>query len=269
MIVDVDALRVTGLRCAFKITKTLTKEPNALDLSIFNLSETSRARIQETGSFVRVTAGYEGNTDLLFSGDAMRVTHMHNGTEWITRLQAGDGIKALRRARVSQSFAPGTSIIDAMKKIATDTGLKTGNLVSELARGNVRNTLTEFAKGFVASGIAGDELDKLARTMGRDLSVQDGAIHLTEKGQAVDSVVVVLGPSSGLIGSPEVAEVDASAGKKAVTKARSLIQQRLVPGRRLVLTSRAINGTFRIEKVVYTGDTDAEPWYADLELKSL
>lgn len=268
--VQIDTLRVVDLRCAFKVEKDLTKNPNTLDLVVYNLSEKSRRQVQKKNAAVRLEAGYGVSLELLFSGDATIINSTRVGTEWVTRVQAGDGIKAMRSATVSESFAPGTSIADVIKKIAGSTGLNIGNVVEAVKAGNIRNALTEFSKGFSVSGMSHEAMAKIAATYGYEFSVQDGAIQLSQPGVTVGTHVVDLRKETGLIGSPEIAEVSAGSGggKKTVIKARSLIQQRLTPGRAIRLTSKAIQGFFRIEKVTYTGDSREQPWYADLELNA-
>jgi hypothetical protein len=257
--VDVNLTRITDLRVAFKVEKTLKREPNTLDLTIYNLAESTRKALQESGAFVRLQAGYPGAIEQIFTGDAVTITHSHNGADWITRLQSADGSKRIRTARVSESFSPGTSIVDVAKNLARATGLLPGNSNEKLSVGSVRTRVTEFFKGYVASGNAADELDKVIKTMGLAWSVQDGAIQIEVPGEPVGDEIVLLNATSGLIGSPE-------AGEKGIVKARSLIQQRLVPGRCLRLQSASFDGFFKVMKTVYSGDNRGGDWFADLEL---
>lgn len=268
--VNVDTLKVTGLRTAFKVEKSLTKDPNTLDVTIYNLGEDARRKIQKKHALVKLEAGYEGNVEQIFTGDATIINSTKQGTDWITRLQSGDGVKAMRSNTVSESFAPGTSLSDVLKSLAGSTGLGLGNVIEAVRAGNLRNAMTEFSKGFSVSGMASDELAKVASSYGYELSVQDGALQLSQPGVPVGNYVVDLRKETGLIGSPEIAEVSAGSGngKKTVIKARSLIQQKLTPGRAVHLQSKAITGFFRIEKASFIGDTHADPWYAELELNA-
>jgi hypothetical protein len=266
--IDVDATRITDLRMAFKIEKDLTKDPNKCDVQIWNLSDFSRSKLQTSGAHIVVTAGYKGETEKLFDGQATVINHTKQGPDWVTRLQSGDGVFATRGARINENFAPGTPLVDAFKTIASKTGLALGNVLDEIKKGNVRNALSQWGKGAVVSGVAIEEAHKLAQTMGYELSVQDGALQLAELGGTVGSEVVRLAADTGLIGSPEIGEKDAANVLKArhIIKARSLIQQRLMPGRKVLLNSLKINGFFRIEKVTFIGDTHDTAWYADLEM---
>lgn len=266
--IDVDTIRITGLRMAFKIEKDLTKDPNKCDVQIWNLSDFSRSKIQTKSAHVVVTAGYKGETEKLFDGQVTTINHTKQGPDWVTHLQSGDGVFASRGARVNENFAPGTPLIDAMKTIASKTGLALGNVLDEVKKGNVRNALTQWSKGAVISGVAIEEAHKLAQTMGYELSVQDGALQLAAKGSTVGTEVVRLAAETGLIGSPEIGEKDATNALTArhIVKARSLIQQRLMPGRKVLLDSLRLKGFYRIEKVTFIGDTRDTAWYADLEM---
>lgn len=266
--VEVAGIKVTSLRMAFKITKDLTATPNKLDLQIWNLSEASRANIQTASADVKFIAGYRGAEETLFSGQATIINHTKNGPDWITHLESGDGVFAGRLNRINENFAPGTPLTEAFKKVAASTGLAIGNTFDEIKKGNVRNALTQWSKGAIISGVALEEAHKLAKTLGYEMSVQDGALQVIEKGKTVGVDVVLLNAATGLVGSPEIGEKNAANAAKArhVIKARSLIQQRLVPGRQVNLDSLRIKGFFRIEKVTFVGDTHDTPWYADLEM---
>ena len=103
--------------------------------------------------------------------------------------------------------------------------------------------------------------------MGLQLSIQDEQILLLEPGEFLQGRTVVLRPpqlntpGTGLIGSPEP-------GEDGFINARALIQPGLVPGRRVDLQAENIRGLFRIERVVYIGDTWGPDWYADIEAKA-
>lgn len=257
---QVDALEIVDLRMSFKVEKTLKREPNTLELSIYNLSETSRKQVQKQNAFVKLIAGYQQRTEILFQGDVTTAYHTKNGPDWITKIQAGDGARTMRKARVSESFAAGTTLGDVLTRLAQRTGLNVGNLTDAVSQGNLRNALTQFTKGFAVSGVAIDELEKVAQTAGLEISVQDGALQFSDPSRVVGTEVALLKPDTGLVGSPEV-------GEKGKVKARALIQQKLLPGRQCKLESREIRGFFKIEKVTFTGDNFDPTWYADLELR--
>lgn len=253
------------LRIAFKVEKSTRREPNKVELSIWNLSEQTRKELHLPKFVpVEIQVGYTGKVFTIFTGDLTYVQSARQGADWVTKLQAGDGTKQLRTARITESFAPGVTIVDVAKRAADKLGLPLGNLLDKINGGSVRGKTDSFPKGYQMSGKAEDELDKVLRTMGFEWSVQDGKLQVAEPGKAVDATIVSLSPDTGLVGSPEK-------GEKGVIKFRSLMQPDLAPGKTVRLTSRDNPGgaDFKIERVVYTGDTFGTDWYIDIEGKPL
>lgn len=255
------------LRTQFRVELTDQKEPNQAEISIFNLASQSRTRVQKKGVLSKIEAGYIGNTSLIFRGNLDYGTTTKQGTDWVTSLQSSDGGPQFRGSRINTSFTQGTSIVDAIKAAAEATGLGLGNLATELTKGLPRTTAVQFVKGLVVSGVASQELDKLLKRAGFNMSIQQGQIQLTRGSEPIDpSVAVVLQSGTGLIGSPE-------AGDDGKLVARSLLQPQLLPGHLIRLKSglRAgvfeIDGFFRIDKVTFTGDTWGGDWYADCEIR--
>jgi hypothetical protein len=62
-----------------------------------------------------------------------------------------------------------------------------------------------------------------------------------------------------MIGSPSI--------EKNKLKVKTLIIPDLLPGRRIRVEARAIQGTYRAEKVSYKGELPTGDWYCELECK--
>ncbi len=267
-VLQVGTVRIRDLRMAFRIDKRLTKEPNTLDLQVFNLSETTRRALQQKSVPVKLIAGYKDTVETLFEGDSTIINHTREGPDWITRVQSGDGIDLCRSSRCSESFAKGTTVADAALRLARRTGLKLGNFEEGL-RLAPPDAPSQYTKGVAFCGPTYDILEKVCGTLRLGLSVQDGALQVHQlDGTPVGAEIVRLAPDTGLVGSPEMCEEKAASGvgKRHFVKVRALIQQRLLPGRRVQLDSVAIKGIFRVEKATFIGDTHDTPWYADLEM---
>jgi phage protein D len=260
-------LKITGLRVAFRIVKSLT-EPNTLDLAVYNLSEETRTKIQKPRTRVEFSAGYAGAPlETLFVGDTTLLNTVKQGPDFVTHVQAGDGIRAIRTATVSESFASGTPVAEVIRQMAQSAGVGLGNLASALTKGNRISTLEQYAKGLSVSGMAHEQLKKVAASYGLNLSVQDNQLQFVADDEAVGGTIADLKVSTGLIDSPEIGE---DKDKRAIVKAKVLIQQRLTPGHAVRLTSRVIQTSlFRVEKVSYNGDNRGPAWHADLELRAL
>jgi hypothetical protein len=266
---------IDGLRVQFKVKKSVNKEPNEGEISITNLAESSRAALQTKGIKVVLEAGYAGTLAQIFSGDVRYVSHTHDGPDWTSKLQLGDGETAYRFAFVSESFRAGTPISTVFSKVANALGLDSSDAIAF-----VRKMIPEqFTQGFASHGKASKELDRLLAGRGLEWSIQDGRLQVTATGQPTSGSAVLLSASSGLIGSPAFGSpeksdkgVDAgsipAAGKKKqqVLKAKSLLQPSIRPGGRVQLDSLSVKGQFRVQSVTHSGDTHGGDWYSEMDL---
>lgn len=263
--VIVDGVKVDGLRCVFRVSKSLTKDPNTLDLKIYNLSERTRAGMKSKGAPVIVSAGYAENAGVIFSGDTRTIDHGRDGADWVTHVQCGDGERAYQFARFTESFAPGTAVTDVIMAAAKKTGLNLGNLVATMNTGD--RGLSHFKHGYAAHGRACAELDKLLASVGLTWSIQDGAIQVLKGGAPAQGFATLLSPETGMIGSPDHGTPDKK-GKPSVLKVKTLLQPQIRCGGRVEVRSSGVKGQFRVEKVEHTGDTDGGDWYTSIEAKA-
>ena len=253
--VQVGGLDVSQVDVSFTVKRSLSPRPGTCELKIYNLSPDRRAAL--TGSRrppVALSAGYDP-PPLLFAGDARKVEVTRDGPDWVTSITAGDGEHAIRTARASVSFAPGTSLADVARSLGRSMGVGVGTLDTHLA-----GTTQTLAEGGVVRGLASAELSRVCASLGLSWSVQDGVLQVLPLGGALSRVAVELGPDSGLVGSPE-------RSKGHTIKARALLIPDLVPGRLVSLASEVARGTYRIENAEYTGDTRGQEWYAALTLR--
>jgi hypothetical protein len=260
------------LKVQFNIERNLQKDPNSAELTIFNLSKASRSGVQQKGIPVEIEAGYFGNTSLIFKGDLDYGATVRTGTDWVTTLQSTDGGKQYRSARINLSFDAGSAVKDVINRAADELGLGKGNVADELNKGNPRSSAVQYVKGLVLSGQGTASFDKVVRRAGFEWSIQDGQIQLTRPGKVINpGEAVVLNQGTGLIGTPEQ-------GEKGLLKARSLLQPELLPGKRVQIQAgqlgftalkgqREIDGFFRVEKTIFSGDTWGNDWFSDIEAR--
>jgi hypothetical protein len=262
--VNVNGLQVSGLRVQFSVKKTLTKEPNTGEIKIHNLSAHSRGSMPKKGGKVILVAGYPGTEATIFSGDARTIDHLHEGADWITHIQCGDGESAYRFARFSESFAPGTSVADAIRKAAAALGINTGNLEDALASASFPG-LRAFKHGYAAHGKASAELDKLLRTAGLEWSIQNGALQILQGRAVAKGSAVLLTPDTGLVGSPEHCTPNVTAGPPTI-KAKALLTPAIRCGGTVDIRAQYVKGQFRVNQIEHSGDTHGADWFTQLEV---
>ncbi len=257
------ALQATGLRVRFHVKRTLRFEPSTAEIEIFNVSRAHRERMKARWAPVIVEAGYGTALGRVFSGQARTIDHVRDQTDWITKIQCGDGEAAFRYAMVTDSWGPGTSTLQVAKALAASLG----SLTAE-SEASLQGALTdEFARGYAARGSAARELDRLLSARGLEWSVQDGKVQVLPLGKPTQRRAVLLTPKTGLVGSPEhgTPSPQFATDHSHTLRMRSLLQPTLVPGGLVQLQSQAATGLFRVLSVEHSGDTQGGDWYSSVE----
>lgn len=266
---QVDTLLITGLRVAFSVAKSTAEEPNTCRISVYNLSEDTRARLSRMrGVPLRLEAGYTGNAALLFQGDTRRtpagIQHVKAGPDRVTTLECGDGETAYRYARYSGSYAPGTSVTKVAEDMAKALGVGLGNLEETLRAGGFRQGLQSFPAGFAARGRASEELNGLMRSLGLEASIQDGKLQVLKPGEPLKGQAVLLTPETGLRGSPAYNSAEGKEKDGPPTlKVSSLLQPALRPGVQVRVEARTVRGFFKVKAVTHAGDTHGGDWASE------
>lgn len=291
--VVIHELEITGLDVDFRVERTLTPEPDRLELTIYNLNEQHRAQLQEQ-KVVSVTlqAGYtsqvaideQGRDKLIdlpqiFSGELREVKskpaktgqqpevhqavvmQQREGPTWLTVLHSADGEEA-KKQRATISFGRGALLSFAIQQVAATLGLGVGTLPSEVRSAKLFERGGKLAGGIVLNGKGFDQLTRLMTAARLEWCVQDGCVVMMPEGKTIEAETILLTPETGLVGSPQ----PASDGR---VQARALLQAEIVPGRKVRIESRYVKAEYRIENVAFIGETSGGPWYADIEGKAL
>ncbi len=261
IIVTVDTLQITDLDMSFAIKKTLKPHPNTCELKIFNLNEEHRSAIeQKKVAKVQIEAGYEGGTSVLFIGDLRSSISPWIGPDCVTSLAAGDGEKAIRKARVNVSIKKGTKTPDVLKAVAESLGVGKGNLASAVAKLKSSGIADLFSQGTVLTGSASRELTAVCRSSGLIWCVNDGKLQILGLRESLEGTAINLNQNTGLIGSPTI-------DNDGILSAKMLLIPDVIPGRKMVIQSDRLKGQYRLEECVYSGDTAGENWYIDIKAK--
>jgi hypothetical protein len=246
------------LRVAFAVEKSLNRDPNKAEISIYNLNDEHRKALQKKQACI-IEAGYVNTMEKLFNGDLTFVSHNRETVDWVSKMQAKDGGVQYASARINKSFRPGTQMTAVLNQAAQALGVGMGN-AQQAFSGSLRGGLTQFTKGVTLSGRVSDVLDKFVSSAGMEWSIQDGQLQVLQSKSTTQQFVINLSADSGMIGSPEL-------GEKGIVKVRSLLMGGLLPGRKVKIESAMVTGFFRVEKVKHYGDTWGTDWYSEMEAK--
>ena len=296
-VLTVSTLLGRGLRIAWDVTKSLTPEANRATVRIFNLNRLSRATVEGIvtqqlsftpeqrlilaaagasaadpvvtttslgGAHMTLRVGHGPVPLQIFEGRTSHIASEHDRVDWITKLDAGDGLDGLREARISQTFAPGTPIEPVVAALVASMGVQMSPAALPLVRAaaTAKATETSFPKGFTVYGRAYDHLAEMLRLLEVKWSIQDGVFHVYDSLGALPFPPIVLNQATGLIGSPGRLPDDG-------VRADALLDPRLQPAQAVVLQSRSVAGTYRVETVQHVGDTHGAEAVSRLELSPL
>lgn len=255
---------LVGLDFEFRIDRSLKPDSNTADFTIYNLAPENRKFLQSQkgGVIVEFRAGYASDTTLplILLAQLREVTTVRDAADWTTTLSTGDGDQE-RKHPVAFSLGPGASFDAAVKKTVSEMGLRATNITRDISTGKFGDASKELVEGFTAFGFGGPELDRLLDSGGLEGSIQNGEIQIMPKGAALSKSAVTLSETTGLVGSPELG-VDKD---KPQVKARSLLNAEICPGRLVHIVAANLDGFFRVERAVYSGQTQGGDWYVDLE----
>lgn len=270
LLIDGSAPRDRGvdlhtLAVDFKVKKSLRREPNEAEITIWNLSREHRAAIASMGADADtiLKAGYhETSLEQIFSGNLRSSPAEWDGPQVKVTLEGSDGGTAYRNARIQRSFVPGTEVYVVLSAAVDALGVGRGNL--DQLRSQIRLTSTggTYPGGTTLSGPARDEVSRIVRGIGGSWSIQNGVFNL-RLGAATQGTALRITPQTGLVGSP----TQATDRGVTTTTAKVLMLPGMYPGRIARLESREIAGNFEIHRVEYMGETRGQEWGATLEMR--
>lgn len=263
----------TGLDVWFQVRRSLkAKEPNTCDLKLWNLSDSSRKSIEQSGQPipsiaaapgapnkvvpVKIEAGYVGNMATIFLGEMRSGQTVRDKEDLITEMQTGDGDEAIAISRVNQALGP-TSAYTVAQQLLAAMGVGQGNLPAFAT--NLR-AATLYKLGVHLKGNPTTIMVDLCRSIGLEFSVQGGQAQFLSLGQPIDGSAYELSPDTGLIGEPSV-------DTKGVLSCMTLLLPGLRPGSSIYMNSAFVQGIYRISSMTITGDTAGNEWGIKIEAK--
>lgn len=289
----------SNLNMSFSVRQSITSEINTARVSLYGLSDTTRAVLDSQGVDIAIMAGYRDAYKQIYLGDVMRATHTVAPPDTTSDVEAGDGARALRDAVVSVSYKAGTLGSSIIRDIIALAKIEIGSWVYQPNY----NLLRPFAD----EGKFSDIMDRLAAVLNFDWSIQFGQLYIIQRDRFLQTPTVpVISPDSGLVGSPVVffkevpvlALIDPEEKQKAAAEAeakklrlqttgsrvvtlpdstdkgirrqrrvsfQSFLNGDLRPGYAVVVDSRYVKGQFKIESVTHTGQTSSGQWTTDVE----
>lgn len=254
---------IEKLNVEFDIERTIEKEPSTLRATVYNLSETTRSRLEMNDRvIVSLAAGYGDDLHELFRGDLRLSRTRRDGADIATDIEAGDGEKAAK-AWAWKWFPKGASLKSILDYLISKADIGEGNVSDALSINEANGLPDTIPAGRAIRGYALDQMNQLCVSRGIDFSVQDGEAQFLPIGGTKAGVPVVkISPSTGLINSPTI-------DNEGILSCETLLLPNLFPGSRIDVDSEFVKGRFKIERATYSGSVFGDDFTISIEGKEL
>ena len=262
-----------GFRIKFSVDKITQGTMNSTSIFIYNLGYKSRALFEKINNIIELSAGYGDQSEVIYHGNILRTRTTKEGVDYVTQIEAADGLFAFQNSKIDISFRPG---VKKSQIINTLTGQleAAGVGISE-----IKGLPTDgYNHGIVLSGKVVDCLMKICNKEGLQFSIQDGAVKIIPNGEGSDDAPVLVTPDTGLIGIPEQREIGISF--------KCLMNAKIKPFRKVSVMSKFLRdpvtnktlsaldtdgrtlpgaALYNAIKVKHTGDSFGGDWYTNVE----
>ena len=114
------------LSIEFTISRNTLASANRAEITLYNLGPSTRSRIFKdrfsVTEYFRVSlfAGYGNRLHQVFLGNILEAYSYRDGTEWITVIDAFDGMDAIQNGFTSQSIEANTSFAELIRRVVDD-----------------------------------------------------------------------------------------------------------------------------------------------------
>lgn len=236
----------------------------------YNLAEATRKGIKR-GDVIILNAGYEGDVGAIFVGQVSACSHKHQNTEWITEISATAAMDQWLSAKVSKTYAKGSTAKEIVSDLLNIFGLEIGEFT--LAVNKV------YDRGLVCSGKVKDELKKIVVNDCKSrFLIRTGSVYINDPASGLANGIV-LTPQSGLLFSgneveESVVAVGSDSQKSSSTKNEEgnyvtrecLLNYHIGPAEQITIQSKSLNGRFIVAKGKHSGSPKGN-WKTTLEMR--
>jgi len=257
----------TELRVEFEINKVIGADLDRANFKVWGMGPDTREAVDQPfnanlqrGSKLAFKVGYEssGLLALVYKGESIEVRSWLEGEDWVTYFDTATMYGALAVDTLTESFKPGTGVIDALNKVAGKNGLQPSFFgeVSAFVKKRFINgkSFTGNLKAFLK------ELMADVSGMFEITVTSEGEMQVTQFGMPNGDRPVALRSDTGLLGAPEPSRTGCNL--------KTLIDPRIRPGTPLVVVAKSLlhyGQNYTATKVTHRGDTHGAELLSEVE----
>lgn len=215
-------------------------EANEAEIIIYNLAKATRNALKYNKK-ITITAGYKGDTGVIFTGYISKVFTKTKGVDKVTTIKALDDMDLEEREITEITYKKGTKASYILKNLISKVPLP-------LAVFKVKRDHTYKDEEKVSGGLM-ENIRKYAEVCGISAYINKGKIYARHVSEG-DDINFNVNADTGLIGSPEEFEEEVTAEDyKDVVKGYKLemiLQHRMTTAVKVKLKSQNVSGTYRV-----------------------
>ena len=213
---------------------------NEAEIIVYNLSKTSRDLLKYNKP-ITVTAGYESDTGIVFSGYISKVTNTRDGNDLKTTIMAIDSMELKERKIKSIAYGVGVKASYVLKDLVKRAGLP-------LAVFKPRRDYT-YNEALTVDGELMENIKKYAEVCGVSAYVLKGKVYVRHIKDG-DNIEFSVSTDTGMVESPEEFEEEITAEDYTDIvkgyKVKMLLQHRVTTAAIITLKSRDVSGKYRV-----------------------
>ena len=238
-------IKSSELDIEFQIPFDDDMEPNEAEISIYNLNDTTISRLAK-GEKITVTAGFKGDTGLIFSGYIDKRVTSYDGVDRKTTLKCLDRVKNIELKEIT--YKSGTKASTILKDLLKKTG-------TQIEVFKIRYDFT-YKDEQKVDGDLMENIKQYADVCGISVYVSKGKIYARYLKEG-DNLNFTIKEDTGMIGVPTEYEEELTANEKHHEKIigyeiDTIMQHLFRAGGIIELNSRMVNGKFRIRSGVHS-----------------
>lgn len=215
-------------------------EANEAEIIVYNLTSTTIKNLIYNKP-ITITAGYKGDTGIIFSGYISKVTTKREGVDKKTTILALDSPDLKEHDVANVTYAAGTTASYILKDLISKTHLP-------IAIFEPRRNWTYEDETSINGGLM-DNIRKYSEVCGISTYINKGKVYAQHISKGTNSYFNV-GVDTGMIESPEEFEEEIKAEDYTDTikgfNVKMLLQHRISTGSIIKLQSAECNGEYRV-----------------------
>lgn len=258
----------SSLQLTFDITKSSDNKrgSNSASIEVYNLSPETIQKLETEYLVCTFKAGYADTGPLVVvQGNVVETITTKKGVDYITQIIMGEGYTDLNHVKLKSLVGPGETVNDVIEEIRKQ--------MPGVARGAITGTNlnNKILFSYPLTGTPAQMLRQVCEANRLEYNISGGVLNVSDENGLLSKnqlLAPVVSENTGLIDVPFYTSAEGRTLPKDKRRRRgvqfkALLNAEYSPGFIVIIKSKLINGTFRINTSRFTGDFRGGDWYVE------